>query len=598
MSGKITFVGAGPGAVDLITLRGAAALDEADLVIYAGSLVNEKLLERAEKAELVNSAKLSLNEVLERMVDGYRSGKRVVRLHTGDPAIYGAVSEQYRELDKLGIPYEVVPGVSSVFAAAAALKVELTMPELSQSVILTRAEGRTPVPEKEAIEKLASHGATMCLYLSVGEMEQLVGRLRAAGLPPETPAAVVYRASWPNQKIVRGTLADIAGKVAGAGIKRQALVVVGRVLARDGALSKLYDDSFATGYRNAGGAAAFSGKVAIYALTAAGAHKAAEIAAGLEDASIVLPEKYAELVPASRLVRYPDGKFAEAFERGWNEYDGLVMVMASGIVVRHVAQLCRAKGSDPAVVVCDAAGNYAVSLLSGHLGGANRLAAAVARITGGRPVITTATDTSGLMAFDEFAARHGYRIANPEILKECAVAMLDGETFELSMPQELFRRHYAGNPQFRFVADTPEATVRAKNSGVVLRLVPRRYALGIGCRRGTPAEAIEALTDRVLKERNIKWESVSVIASAELKRDEPGLLAFAQSHGVALRFFGSDELNAVEVPNPSAAAEAHVGIRSVSEAAALLAAGPGAELVVEKTAAESVTAAIAEVVNG
>ena len=387
MSGRITFVGAGPGAVDLITLRGAAALDEADLVIYAGSLVNEKLLERAKRAKLVNSAKLSLNEVLEQMVDGYRSGKQVVRLHTGDPAIYGAVSEQYRELDNLGIPYEVVPGVSSVFAAAAALKVELTMPDLSQSVILTRAEGRTPVSEKEAIEELASHGATMCLYLSVGEMERLTGRLRAAGLPAETPVAVVYRASWPNQKIVRGTLADIAAGVAEAGIKRQALVVVGRVLGRDGVLSKLYDDTFATGYRNAGGVAAFSGRVAIYALTAAGAHKASEIAAGLEDAVIVLPEKYAELAPASRLVRYPDGKFAEAFERGWSTYDGLVMVMASGVVVRHVAQLCREKGSDPAVVVCDAAGNYAVSLLSGHLGGANRLAAAVARITGGRPVV-------------------------------------------------------------------------------------------------------------------------------------------------------------------------------------------------------------------
>lgn len=598
MSGRITFVGAGPGAVDLITLRGAAALDEADLVIYAGSLVNEKLLERAKRAKLVNSAKLSLNEVLEQMVDGYRSGKQVVRLHTGDPAIYGAVSEQYRELDNLGIPYEVVPGVSSVFAAAAALKVELTMPDLSQSVILTRAEGRTPVPEKEAIEELASHGATMCLYLSVGEMERLTGRLRAAGLPAETPVAVVYRASWPNQKIVRGTLADIAAGVAEAGIKRQALVVVGRVLGRDGALSKLYDDTFATGYRNVGGVAAFSGRVAIYALTAAGAHKASEIAAGLEDAVIVLPEKYAELAPASRLVRYPDGKFAEAFERGWSTYDGLVMVMASGVVVRHVAQLCREKGSDPAVVVCDAAGNYAVSLLSGHLGGANRLAAAVARITGGRPVITTATDTSGLMAFDELAARHGFRIANPELLKECAVAMLDGETFELSMPQELFQRYYAGNTQFRFLADTPGITVHARNSGLVLHLVPRRFTLGIGCRRGVAAATIEALADRILKARNIDWASIAAIATAELKQDEAGLFSFAQSHGIALRFFGADELNAVEVPNPSAAAEAHLGIRSVSEAAALLAAGDGAELVVEKTAAECVTVAVAEVING
>ena len=234
-------MGAGPGAVDLITRRGAAALDEAELVVYAGSLVNEKLLERAAKAELVNSAKLSLPEVIEIMAAACRAGKRVVRLHTGDPAIYGAVSEQFRELDRLGIPYEVVPGVSSAFAAAAELKVELTMPELSQSVILTRMAGRTPVPEKEALERLAEHGATLCIYLSAGDLDGLVEKLASAGLPPETPAAVVYRASWPNQKIVRGTLNDIAGRVREAGIKRQAMIVVGRVLGRDGALSKLYD---------------------------------------------------------------------------------------------------------------------------------------------------------------------------------------------------------------------------------------------------------------------------------------------------------------------------------------------------------------------
>ena len=166
------------------------------------------------------------------------------------------------------------------------------------------------------------------------------------------------------------------------------------------------------------------------------------------------------------------------------------------------------------------------------------------------------------------------------------------------MPQELFARYYAGNPQFRFLADTPEVTVRAVNSGLLLRLVPRRYALGIGCRRGTSAGAIDALVNRVLRERNIDGAFIAVIGTAELKREEAGLVAFAQSHGIALRFFGCDELNAVEVPNPSAAAETHLGVRSVSEAAALLAAGQGAELVVEKTAEECVTVAVAEVING
>ena len=213
MSGSITFVGAGPGAPDLITLRGAAALRDADLVIYAGSLVNEELLELAPKARLVNSAKLALPEVLREMRQAYEQGENVVRLHTGDPAIYGAVSEQFRELDRLGIPYSVVPGVSSAFAAAAALKVELTMPGLSQSVILTRDAGRTPVPEKEALDQLAAHGSTMCIFLSVGEMESLIKKLLSAGRSPSTPAAVVYRASWPNEQIVRGTLADIAARL-------------------------------------------------------------------------------------------------------------------------------------------------------------------------------------------------------------------------------------------------------------------------------------------------------------------------------------------------------------------------------------------------
>jgi cobalamin biosynthesis protein CbiG len=264
-------------------------------------------------------------------------------------------------------------------------------------------------------------------------------------------------------------------------------------------------------------------------------------------------------------------------------------------VVRHIAPLCRSKAEDPAVVVSDEAGNYAVSLLSGHLGGANRLAAAVARITGGVPVITTASDSRKLMAFDELAARHGYRIATPELLTRLAAAMLDGEPMELSMPKALFDRYYAGNPQFVLLADAPEITVRFFDGE--FRLLPRRYALGIGCRRGVPAERIEAAVSAVLESHGIDGSRIGLAASAELKRDEPGLLAFAAKHGLALRFFAAEELNRVETPNPSRAAAEHVGIRSVSEAAALLAAGPGAELVVEKIADGAVTVAVAEVAS-
>ena len=214
MAGTITFVGAGPGAPDLITLRGVEALKRADLVIYAGSLVNEQLLDYAPPAaRRVNSAGLDFTAVIAEIKAAYETGKAVVRLHTGDPAMYGAVAEQYRELDRLGLPYSVVPGVSSVFAAAAALKTEFTMPGLSQSAILTRDAGRTPVPDGEALEKLAACGCTLCIFLSVAGIRQLTQKLLAAGRSPQTPAAVVYRASWPNEIVVRGTVADIAGKV-------------------------------------------------------------------------------------------------------------------------------------------------------------------------------------------------------------------------------------------------------------------------------------------------------------------------------------------------------------------------------------------------
>ena len=521
----------------------------------------------------------------------------MVRLHTGDPAIYGAVSEQFRELDRLGIPYSVVPGVSSAFAAAAALRVELTMPGLSQSVILTRDAGRTPVPEKEALEQLAAHGSTMCIFLSVGEMESLVKKLLSAGRSPSTPAAVVYRASWPNEQIVRGTLADIAQKVADAGIQRQSMIVIGEVLERNGELSKLYDESFSHGYRRGGRSdAGFSGKVALFALTRKAACKAAEIAAGLHDAVIFVPEKYASAVPAARRRSYPTGEFSSTFAENWKRFDAFVMVMAAGIVVRHAAQLCEDKLHDPAVVVCDEAGQYAVSLLSGHVGGANRLAAEVARITGGKAVITTASDVNHLLAFDEFAARCHYRLVSKETLAELSAARLDGEAFDLFMPQELFRRWYADRPGFRLAGGAPEPgtiLIRRVAGGTELRLVKRKIALGVGCRKGVSAERIRAVVLDVLDTHQLSLDEVDVIASAELKSGEPGLLEFARSAGKELRFFSAMELNQIPVPTPSAAAEQHLGLHSVSEAAALLAAGPDARLLVPKQSRSDVTAAVA-----
>ena len=245
----VVFLGAGPGDPELLTLKGRRLLDDADLVVYAGSLVNPALLDGI-GAVCHDSAALDLEAIMTLLADGYRRGLRTVRLHTGDPAVYGAIREQMQWLDARAIPYEVVPGVSSVFAAAAALRTELTVPEVTQTVILTRQAGRTPVPERESLVRLAAAQATMCIFLSVSMMGRVVEDLRAGGYPVDTPIAVVERASWPDERMVRGTLANIAARVADSGIRKTAMIVVGPALSADSRVaSKLYDAAFSHEYR-------------------------------------------------------------------------------------------------------------------------------------------------------------------------------------------------------------------------------------------------------------------------------------------------------------------------------------------------------------
>ena len=246
----IIFLGAGPGDPELITLKGRRLLDEADVIVYAGSLVNPALLDGV-RAEVYDSAGLDLDAIMEIMVNGARAGKKVVRLHTGDPAIYGAIREQMQRLDREKIQYEVVPGVSSALASAAALKVELTVPEVTQTVIFTRQAGRTPVPEKESLRNLAALQASMCIFLSVSMIEKVVAELIMGGYPEDTPVAVVEKASWPDQRIVRATLVDVAEKIQASDIRKTAMILVGRALADgDTAASRLYDAGFSHEYRD------------------------------------------------------------------------------------------------------------------------------------------------------------------------------------------------------------------------------------------------------------------------------------------------------------------------------------------------------------
>jgi precorrin-4/cobalt-precorrin-4 C11-methyltransferase len=248
--GQVLFVGAGPGDPDLITLKGKKALEEADRVIYAGSLVNPEILKHCRAGvPLHDSAGLTLEETLEIMIEGVKEKEKVVRLHTGDPSIYGAIQEQMQRLEEQGIHFTVIPGVSSVFAAAAVLKKEFTLPEVSQTLILTRLAGRTPVPEKENLAFLAQHQASMAIFLSVQEIGEVVETLRT-GYPSNTPVAVVYRASWPDEQILYGTLETIEKLVKEAGIKKHAQILVGNFLGvHEDKRSKLYDPGFTHEYR-------------------------------------------------------------------------------------------------------------------------------------------------------------------------------------------------------------------------------------------------------------------------------------------------------------------------------------------------------------
>lgn len=249
----IYFVGAGSGAEDLITVRGQRLLQQADVIIYAGSLVNPELLkERKESCAIYNSAKMTLEEVIAVMVRAEKAGQMTVRLHTGDPCLYGAIREQMDILTEQGIAYESCPGVSSFCGAASALNLEYTLPEISQSVVITRMAGRTPVPERESIRAFAAHQATMVIFLSTGMLKQLSEELIAGGYEAETPAAIVYKATWPEEKKFICTVGTLEETAKREGITKTALILVGNVIGcQTYERSKLYDPTFATEFREA-----------------------------------------------------------------------------------------------------------------------------------------------------------------------------------------------------------------------------------------------------------------------------------------------------------------------------------------------------------
>lgn len=631
--GKVFIVGAGPGDPQLLTVKAAQVIGEADLVIYADSLVMAEVAHLAKpEAEVIASAELTLEQILTKMIAAAQAGRIVARVHSGDPSLYGALYEQLSALDEAGIEYEIIPGVSAVFAAAARLGVELTVPEVAQSIILTRMTGRaSPVPAKENLRSLAAHQTSLAVYLSITRSRELMTELLEAGYPPETPLAVVYKVNWPDEQIIVCELHELAGKVARAGFSRHTLVLVGPALApalkrsRDAGLrSRLYHPAHSHVFRKgevatkvetpatvSNVAKAISEKTAIVSLTKNGTALAEKIQAAGKlsgDVEVYAPARFAG--PNSQAYR---GKPLELVRELFGTHRALLLVMPLGVAVRAIGGLAQDKRSDPGVVVLDEAGKFAIPMLSGHLGGANALAQTVAAITGGQAVITTASDVQNLPALDLLGRDFGWKVANPERLTAASAALVNGElvgVWQEAGDSDVLAGYEA--PNLRII-EAPEPLTADSDFKAALVVTYRKpevfqaalrdkavfyhppvLILGIGCKRGVNSEKIEQTIRNVLDEYGLAFEAIGGLASADIKSDEAGLLEFAEKFNLPVQFYSAEELNGVasEKLISSSAAQTLLGVQGVAEPSAILAAN-ATSLLVAKKSDQDVTVAVA-----
>ncbi len=607
MTGHIYFIGAGPGDPDLLTLKAQKIIATADVVIYAGSLVNPKILTHARSdAEIHNSAKLNLATQIEIMRTAAARKQTVARLHTGDPTLYGATLEQMRELARLDIPYSVVPGVSSAFAATAALKTELTAPGQTQTIIFTRLAGRTSVPDTERLRDLAAHRTSVVLFLSTGMMAQVVDELLAAGYAPDTPIAVVYRASWEDELVLRGTLKTIAAQTEEAEITHQALIIVSPILEKGTyttADSHLYGAAFVPTTR--------SNRLAIVTLTRFGTETGLRLHRLFGHSTLYAPVRFLPADPPADTEGYTVS-VRQVLHDAFRRHSAMVCIMASGIVVREIAPLLRGKHVDPAVVVMDEQGRNAISLLSGHKGGANFLAQQIATLLGGRTVLTTASDGQRLPALDLFGEKYGWQLDADSDMTAVIAAMVNGEplgvfqdcgdeTWLADLPSHVNR--YSDIESL--AAAKPNAAIivsyrvfPADLRRVVSRIIvyhPPVLAIGIGCNRGTPATEIIAAVAETLTRTGLASASIALVATVDVKSDEIGLLEACRQKNWRLQIFTRAEIAAIDnLPNPSPWAMKTLGVPGVAEPAALLAAKTDV-LLVEKQKFANVTVAVAKI---
>ncbi|HLH69314.1 MAG TPA: precorrin-4 C(11)-methyltransferase [Candidatus Dormibacteraeota bacterium] len=592
--GRVHFVGAGPGAASLLTRRALSLLRHADLVVAADSLVTPEVIELARPgATVLRSAGMTLEEIVPALVEGARAGQVVVRLHSGDPSIYGAIAEQMAGLRAAGCAYEVVPGVGAAGAVAAALGIELTEPGGAQTVILTRHGRRVPVPASERLRALAATRATLVIYLSAASAAQVQAELLAGGLPPETPAAVAYRVSWPDQLVAHTTLGQLSAEVRRLGLRRHTLILVGEALRPGLRRSRLYDPGHAHRHRPRVPASAPSLPTppALVVLTAPGLRLARRLARAMDGARLVAPAHLATDVE-------PLGSASERLPQLFAAGTPLVMIMALGAAVRLLAPALRDKRREPPVVVVDDAGRYAISLVGGRAAGANRLAEWAAAVLGAEAVVTTAAERLGLPTLEDLVSRWGWQLETVNRPAVLEAALVNGEPIGLFAPgleppagletHRVLALEEPGLPRAG-LAVTDRVLDQLPEGWALLR--PRRLRLGLGCTSAANAvEATEAALS-VLAEAGLSPAGVGKVATIDRRARHPAVVAVAERLRVEVVSFSPEELARIAVPSASEAVRRAVGTPSVAEAAVIAA---GARLLVPKRIQGRVTVAVGE----
>ena len=607
-SGTVYIVGAGPGDPDLMTVRARRVLRAADLVLYADSLVDPRILDLvAEAAAVRGTSGMTLEPIVARMVEAARAGQVVARVHSGDPGVYGAIAEQLARLEDAGVPWEIVPGVPSPMAAAAALGCEMTVPGVAQSIVFCRVTGRTPMPEGQDLRALARPGVSLCVFLSAGYGAEMVAALRDGGVGDETPAVIAEKVSWPDERTSWGTVGDLEQRLRDLGVRRHALVLVGPAFARASTRlrSSLYSPTHAHVFRPRGDVQATRDRdaVAVYALTSAGAGVAQRIAASVAGARLHLPQRLAAAVDGAVVEESPA---RAVVARLMGSCGAVVLVMATGAAVRLAAPHLEDKLRDPSVVAVDDRGRFVVPLAGAHAGGGNALARRVATALGATAVVTTAGDGRPWPALDDLAAHRGWRVEDPRQLAHAGAALLDGDAVGLvqdcgeplesagSWPPALQRfdsvERMAVAGGLRAAIVVSDRAVLAREGWVVLR--PPSLVLGVGCESGVSLSDLEAAVDDALAAAGLSPLSVRVVATLDRKATEPALVQLCEKRGWALQGHVAAQLDAVRVPTPSDAVRAAVGTASVSEAAALVAAGAGATMILPKQVHGRVTVAV------